>query len=252
MRKTLNYWTKERCSEEASKYFTRTEFSKKAVSAYIKARKNKWLDEICKHMICLDKPNGFYTEEECKKEVLKFKTIKEFKLKSPSYYNYIIKNNWTDLISKLERKYAKDWTKDECQKESLKYKYKSEFQKKSKGAYLKALRNNWLIDICDHMILVGSLYKRCIYSIYFRETNTIYIGLTYNLEKRFNQHLSDKKSSVYDYIKSSGLKPELIKLTDYVDCKEAVDLEKYYHSHYKLNGFNILNRKECGDLGKNI
>lgn len=45
-----NYWTKERCKEEALKYKTRSEFTKGSNSAYCKAWDNKWLDDICNHM----------------------------------------------------------------------------------------------------------------------------------------------------------------------------------------------------------
>lgn len=45
-----NFWTKERCQEEALKYNTRFEFEKGCISACLIARKNKWIDEICEHM----------------------------------------------------------------------------------------------------------------------------------------------------------------------------------------------------------
>ena len=43
-------WTKELCQEEALKYETRIEFSKKSCRAYNVACKNKWLSDICIHM----------------------------------------------------------------------------------------------------------------------------------------------------------------------------------------------------------
>ena len=49
-RKPIGYWTKERCKEETLKYNTRSEFQKGSESAYQAARKNGWLDDICKHM----------------------------------------------------------------------------------------------------------------------------------------------------------------------------------------------------------
>ena len=48
--KPSGYWTKEKCHEEALKYNTRGEFQKKSSTAYVKSRKEKWLDEICIHM----------------------------------------------------------------------------------------------------------------------------------------------------------------------------------------------------------
>jgi len=50
MRKNRNYWSKENCMQEALKYITRSEFKLNSPSAYISARKNGLLDEICQHM----------------------------------------------------------------------------------------------------------------------------------------------------------------------------------------------------------
>lgn len=50
MRKHRNYWTKEKCHEEALKYTKRSDFEKNSITAYSKSRKNKWLDNICNHM----------------------------------------------------------------------------------------------------------------------------------------------------------------------------------------------------------
>ena len=49
--KHKGYWNKDRCHEESLKYKTRKEFSKISRSAYISAYRNKWLDDICSHMI---------------------------------------------------------------------------------------------------------------------------------------------------------------------------------------------------------
>lgn len=50
LRKPNNFWTKTKCTEEALKYNSRIEFSKKSPSAYIISHKNMWLDDICDHM----------------------------------------------------------------------------------------------------------------------------------------------------------------------------------------------------------
>jgi hypothetical protein len=55
MGKKLAY---EFCKEEALKYKTRGEFGKKSKNVYESARKNKWLDDICKHMFPVG--NKFY------------------------------------------------------------------------------------------------------------------------------------------------------------------------------------------------
>lgn len=48
--KPSNYWTYEKCKEDALNYKTRNEYRIKSGSSYDKALKNNWLDEICSHM----------------------------------------------------------------------------------------------------------------------------------------------------------------------------------------------------------
>lgn len=52
-KKPKNYWTKEKCFEEALKYESRSEFKKKSGGAYNFLNKNKLLDEACSHMIVI-------------------------------------------------------------------------------------------------------------------------------------------------------------------------------------------------------
>lgn len=49
-KKAAGYWTIETCREEALKYDTRGRFAVGS-SAYNIAKKNKWLDDVCKHMV---------------------------------------------------------------------------------------------------------------------------------------------------------------------------------------------------------
>ena len=46
LKKPNGYWAKERCYEESKKYKNRSSFEKYSISAYIKSRKNKWLDDF--------------------------------------------------------------------------------------------------------------------------------------------------------------------------------------------------------------
>lgn len=48
--KPRNFWTKERCREEALKYSTKKEFRAYSSSVYSKCKKHKWIDELCTHM----------------------------------------------------------------------------------------------------------------------------------------------------------------------------------------------------------
>ena len=72
--KPRNHWTKERCTEEALKYIDRFSFQSQAAGAYDAALRNKWLDEICGHMVQYKKLHGYWTKERCAKEALKYET----------------------------------------------------------------------------------------------------------------------------------------------------------------------------------
>ena len=51
VRNNDDYWTKEKCKEEALKYKTRSEFYKNCISGYSRSYKSKWIDDVCSHMI---------------------------------------------------------------------------------------------------------------------------------------------------------------------------------------------------------
>ena len=50
LQKPNNYWTYDKCSDEALKYNQRSIFAKKSTGAYLTAQRNKWLNYICIHM----------------------------------------------------------------------------------------------------------------------------------------------------------------------------------------------------------
>ena len=147
-------WNKEKCQMVALKCKNRREFCKKYGGAYKAARINKWLDEICGHMIT-QKPNGYYTKERCQELALRCKTKTEFCNNYSTAYNVVCKNRWIDDICShmLEKRKPNGyWTKEKCHQASLKCKYKSEFKKNYSGAYHSARINNWLQYISIHLI----------------------------------------------------------------------------------------------------
>lgn len=147
------------------------------------------------------------------------------------------------------------WDKNKCAELASGCTYRNEFQQKYKVAYNKSLENNWLDEICSHMEACGNLNERLIYAFLF-PNDYIYIGLTCNIARRKNEHLSEQKrnTSVYKYILESGLIPELIKMSDYIEVDKAIKLEKYYIEIYSNNGYKLLNKNKGGTIGysKNI
>lgn len=137
------------------------------------------------------------------------------------------------------------WTEEKCKDEALKYKSRGEFQKKSGSAYTASIRLHILDDVCSHMINIGNRYKRCIYSYEF-DDNHVYVGLTFNLDKRYKKHL--EVGTVYDYIKINK-NYTFKQLTDYIDVDLAIEKEYEFVEYYRSKGYLILNKVKTGSVG---
>jgi hypothetical protein len=88
-------WTKENCLKEALKYNSRSEFQYNAKTAYVAASANKWLDEICSHMIRLKHPNNYWdNKNNCEEAAKQYKTRNEFATKKRQAYRYALKYGW--------------------------------------------------------------------------------------------------------------------------------------------------------------
>lgn len=149
------------------------------------------------------------------------------------------------------KKHSGYWTYEKCEKKALKYSTKTEFSKNSPDAYSAAHRYGWVSKVCEHMIEIGNLKRRCIYVFEF-EDNCAYIGLTYNLIERKNEHLSRPIGSVYEHIKKTNSKYIHKQLTGYVEINDAKKLEGDYVDLYRNNGWIILNKNKTGNTGGNI
>ena len=254
-RKPNGYWTYEKCKDEALKYYRRVDFHKNSSGAYTIAYRNEWLNEICQHMVILSKPTNYWFEnkDKCQEEALKYTRRVDFNQSSYGAYNAAYLSNWLDEIcSHMDeiRKPNNFWNFDKCFDEAKKYSDKKSFLKNSHGAYESARLHGWLDKICEHMIPIGSKYKRLIYSFEFPD-KSVYVGLTYNSEKRYYNHIINTKtySTVRNYMIETNLTPEYRLLTDYVDVGLAIKLEDEYLKKYKNDGWAILNKIKTGGIG---
>src|SRR5258708_1545106 len=91
-------WTFDKCKNEALKYTNRTDFVHYSPSAYHRALKDGFLDQICSHMTSRWKPYRFWSFEQCQKEALKYKTKVQFKTDNSSAYSICGRRGWIPLI----------------------------------------------------------------------------------------------------------------------------------------------------------
>lgn len=154
LRKPDGYWTRKRIAEVAKKYKTRVEFMRGEVSAYNRASKNDWLDEVCAHMELLRKPNGYWTYKTILAEAKKYETLKEFRNGSSGAHDAAQAMGLMPELHSILRADKKPngyWTYERVLKDAKQYTSRKEFMQKSCSAYGKAQKMGWLDKVCSHM-----------------------------------------------------------------------------------------------------
>jgi len=148
------------------------------------------------------------------------------------------------------RKGRNYWNKENCMAVALKYTTRSEFKLDFPSAYISARRNGFIDEICSHMIKLGDRCHRCIYSHEFSD-NYVYVGLTGNIKKRLIWRKNNPNDAVTKHISETGLIPNFIQLTDYIEINEASKLEGIFLEKYKNNNWILLNVAKTGTIGGN-
>jgi hypothetical protein len=142
------------------------------------------------------------------------------------------------------------WNFEKCKEEALKYNTRSHFKNNSESAYVAAWQHKWLDEICNHMLSYGNKYKRCLYAFEFND-NHVYVGLTYNINGRYYDHLRDTNSTVYKYINEVNDNYDFKQIYDYSDVNIVKKMEEIKIQEYKNNGWIILNKVKGGNIGSN-
>jgi len=238
-RASKRFWTKEEIQEEAKKYPTRSEFAMGNRSAYKKAHREGWLDEICSNMNRPTKPKGYWTKDRIFEHAKKYTSITEFAKNEPSAYRVTFHHGWIDELHLIFGRQNLYYTKEECRSEALKYKSREAFKNYAPQHYDCAYRYGILTEICSHM--VGSSNNRFVYVFEF-EDHHAYIGLSCFPRKRHKQHLTERNSTVFKHIKETGSNYIFKVLTD-TSVKDAVQQEISWLKKYKDNGWILLNKE---------
>lgn len=242
-------WTYDRCYEEAKKYKTRSEYKKGSASAYSSSCRKSWLNYYF-WFEKKQKPNGYWTYENCYKEAKKYKTRSDFNKGSKGAYNVSLKNDWLDNYTwfKQKQKPAYYWTLERSIEEAKKYNSRSMFEKSCYSAY-KCIKKHRLLDKFFINKRDEEIKIHCVYQYNFKEHNAVYIGRTLidRLKDREYEHKYKDNSSINRFITNNKIeKYEIEVLFNNLTCKESLKIEDELVKKRKEEGYIVLNKAKTG------
>jgi predicted GIY-YIG superfamily endonuclease len=254
MDKRRNPYTDDELRQIASKYNSYSEFVKNDGGAQVAARNRgqEFYDDITKHFERMTRKP--YTFDEVKDAALKYTRLVDFQKEDPGPYHAAHRHGWLKDVSQHMIPQMESWDYDKIKEIASKYPTKKEWRDGNGKSYHWALVNlspEEYDEITSHMESLGNIAHRMIYSFEFPD-KTVYVGLTFNSKKRFNQHLKSIKSAVNKHIKETGLTPIFKKHTDYISKEDAIKMEGEIEDQYRQNGWKILNIAKTGALGSSI
>ncbi len=253
VKKKAGYWDLlDNCIQTAKRYSNRVELRKNEKGCHDAILKHGWQDICFSHMNSRIRE---YTIDQLVAIALKYKNHRSFITNDSGAY-YAAKNKGIlDEITKhmspkrIIHKFDQNPSKKECQDIARKYETRKEFRNQEPLYYNYIYHKGWLDEICSHMPFAKNLKKRCVYKAEFQEDHSVYVGLTYDTVRRWQDHITKCNSAVYIHMKETGFEPVFNRLTDYVSCEEAKANEQKFVELYKCQGWNVLNRAKAGSLG---
>jgi predicted GIY-YIG superfamily endonuclease len=248
-KKTPRVWPPDRVARKAKKFSTRKAFELASPGAYRAALRLGIIDAVSKHMIRSRVPKGYWNERVIQATAGKYKTRVAFKKRSPAAYAAAHKYGVMDLVcSHMKPLRRPDWTPDQIAEEAKKYSSRSEFEKRSRGGYKAAHRRNLLDAVCGHMRHKGHRFKRAIY-VYEFSDNSVYVGLTYDYERRHRQHMLFSKR-IFEKAKRFGYK--LIRKDKWMPPEAAAREEARLLRSYSRRGWQLINLSKPGSIGGSL
>jgi hypothetical protein len=135
-------WTIETIKNEIKKYETLKDFRKNSAGAYGVVLRNNWFDEVG-----IKKLYNHNKKWDCKesilKEISKYKTLNDFRKKSPGAFKSARKKGWLrELTSNLEKRFI--WTEEKVLELAKDYSEYSEFYKNHRIACEVGHENGWI------------------------------------------------------------------------------------------------------------
>ena len=232
---------------EALKYSSLSDFIKFSYNAYNWAVKYN----VIALFTWLKRDTHIWNYENVLAVAKKFSSTGEFNRRQSSAWNAARRNGWLQHFTWMRRGPLIKHTKSHVMECSRKYAGmgRKAFQRGDVGAYHVALKNGWL-DEMTWLLPSRNPYKEsvhCVYKYYFKDFNTVYIGLTMRKDERDNAHRSKNKSAVYRFAIAKGVDvPPMIVIADGLSMPEAQRLEAEYVARAQNDGCMVLNSAKVG------
>lgn len=243
--RTLSY---EYCKKIASQFNTPNELRKADPAVRRKCYNTGWIYVFYPDM----RRERVLDFETCSKSAKRFKTRMEFREGDNSAYQKSIDMGWIDSFD-LYSPGTLIYTNEEILATAKQYASHRDFRIHHEKMYHAAAKRG-LLKKCGWLEKAGTGRMReptnCIYAYEFKKTRTVYVGITITKHLRHKDHLK-KNDSVYQYatsIDASVPKPKYI-YTE-ITTEEASKLEQVVIDIYKKKGWNLINKKKGGSIGK--
>jgi len=145
-------WNKKKCIEESKKYSSRVDFFINSNSAYQKALKQGWLDEMTWLSNTHKHPRGYWmNKENVINESKKYCSKIDFQNNNTSAYQAALKNGWIEemtwLVKQTQKPFGYWKNKENVMAEARKYATKKEFKKNNLSAYISAKKYGFMKEI---------------------------------------------------------------------------------------------------------
>jgi len=186
--------------------------------------------------------------ENLKETALMYNTISDFRSGANKAYQASSKRGILDEITSHMTRKRTIWSKEMLKEEALKYNSRIDFYRNNSSAYQIAIKSGILDDICSHMAILGNIYNRFIYIIKF-ENNSVYIGLTGDLERRKLEHIEKSSNKHVNRFIKEGVKYTFDSDNILYNIDDVGKMECSIIEEYKERGYNVLNISKGGGLG---
>lgn len=190
--------------------------------------------------------------DECKSDAQNYHTKTDWNKASPRLVSAARRHGWfaecTEHMRSATIGAPIKWTKELVIQNASNYANSTEWLENDGGAYAAAKRLGCLSDATRHFEPIGNSHKRLLYVIRVRNTKMVYVGITMNFPKRMGAHLkSIRFKHLMKRFGQNAIRPT--RITNFVDAKLAIELEREVIQKYSARGFYLLNQRDGGALG---